>query len=132
MSTRDEPGTACTLHFDPPYRPDAPAYKCAGHYTGWALDLEERLADHEAGRGARLTQVQKEAGGSWRLASAEPGTRADERRLKQHGAARRCPICQRELEERRLGPGGRSHFADPRPGDFPGRKQEAEKEAKAG
>jgi hypothetical protein len=26
-----------------------------------------------------------------------------------------------ELEERRWGPGGREHFADPRPGDFPGR-----------
>jgi hypothetical protein len=28
---------------------------------------------------------------------------------------------QTELEERRWGPGGRAHFADPRPGDFPGR-----------
>jgi hypothetical protein len=26
-----------------------------------------------------------------------------------------------ELEERRWGPGGPAHFADPRPGDFPGR-----------
>ena len=26
-----------------------------------------------------------------------------------------------ELEERRWGPGGRAHFADPHPGDFPGR-----------
>ena len=26
-----------------------------------------------------------------------------------------------ELEERRWGPGGRAHFADPKPGDFPGR-----------
>ena len=26
-----------------------------------------------------------------------------------------------ELEERRWGPGGREHFADARPGDFPGR-----------
>jgi hypothetical protein len=26
-----------------------------------------------------------------------------------------------ELEERRWGPGGRAHFADARPGDFPGR-----------
>jgi hypothetical protein len=25
-----------------------------------------------------------------------------------------------ELEERRWGPGGRAHFADARPGDFPG------------
>ena len=26
-----------------------------------------------------------------------------------------------ELEERRWGPGGRAHFGDPQPGDFPGR-----------
>ena len=30
-------------------------------------------------------------------------------------------ISQAELEERRWGSGGRAHFADPRPGDFPGR-----------
>ena len=28
-----------------------------------------------------------------------------------------------DLEERRWGPGGREHFADPRPGDFPGRRR---------
>ena len=34
-----------------------------------------------------------------------------------------------ELEEKRWGPGGRAHFADPRPGDFPGRlAQEAQAE----
>jgi hypothetical protein len=27
-----------------------------------------------------------------------------------------------ELERRRWGPGGRARFADPRPGDFPGRE----------
>ena len=32
-------------------------------------------------------------------------------------------ITHAELEERRWGPGGREHFADPRPGDFPGREQ---------
>jgi hypothetical protein len=26
------------------------------------------------------------------------------------------------IEETRWGPGGRAHFADPRPGDFPGRR----------
>ena len=30
-----------------------------------------------------------------------------------------------ELEVRRWGPGGPAHFADPRPGDFPGRGAEA-------
>jgi hypothetical protein len=34
-----------------------------------------------------------------------------------------------DLEERRWGPGGREHFADPRPGDFPGRQPEPEPEA---
>jgi hypothetical protein len=43
-----------------------------------------------------------------------------------------------ELEERRWGPGGRAHFADPRPGDFPGRgarplpEPDAEREMEAG
>ena len=91
-----------TLHFDPPYTPapDAPRYKQAAHYTGTALEprLAERLAEHEAGRGARLTQVQRLAGGTWRLASVEPGGRSRERQLKQHGAARRCPICQAQAE----------------------------------
>jgi hypothetical protein len=31
-----------------------------------------------------------------------------------------------ELEERRWGPGGRAHFAGPRPGDFRGRGAQAE------
>jgi hypothetical protein len=30
-----------------------------------------------------------------------------------------------ELEEQRWGPGGRKHFADPRPGDFTGRSEAA-------
>jgi hypothetical protein len=34
-----------------------------------------------------------------------------------------------EVEQRRWGPGGRAHFADPRPGDFPGlKKEETERE----
>ena len=40
-----------------------------------------------------------------------------------------------ELEERRWGPGGREHFADARPGDFPGRgvrQPEPEPELEAG
>jgi hypothetical protein len=97
-------GAVYTLHFDPPYKPapDAPPYKWAGHYTGWAKDrgahLTARLAQHEAGHGARLTQVQREAGGTWRLASVEPGGRSRERQLKQHGAGRRCPICKAEAQ----------------------------------
>jgi hypothetical protein len=34
-----------------------------------------------------------------------------------------------ELEEQRWGPGGRAHFADPRPGDFPGRGTQPQPES---
>ena len=34
-----------------------------------------------------------------------------------------CGPSHAELEEKRWGPGGREHFADPRPGDFPGRTE---------
>jgi hypothetical protein len=47
----------------------------------------------------------------------------------QHGL-----VLDAEMDARRWGPGGREHFADPRPGDFPGRKQpepECELEASA-
>jgi hypothetical protein len=78
-----------TLHLWPPIAH-------AKHYTGSALErqLARRLTDHALGRGARLTQVQVERGGSWVLAQTEPGDRTEERRLKQHGAARRCEVCK--------------------------------------
>jgi hypothetical protein len=44
-------------------------------------------------------------------------------------------ITHAELEERRWGPGGREHFADPRPGDYPGKRTpeaEPEPELEAG
>lgn len=92
-----EQGIVYTLHFLPPYPPDAaPGAQQAKHYTGFATDLENRLAEHAAGRGARLTQVQREAGGTWQLASAEPGTRDLEATRKERGASRRCPVCMVE------------------------------------
>jgi len=58
------------------------------------------------GRGARLTQVQREAGGSWVLADVERGvTRDRETQLKERGASRRCSVCQslRAVEKGRIG-----------------------------
>jgi predicted GIY-YIG superfamily endonuclease len=81
-------GTVYLLHFDQ-------RYEHAGHYTGWAEDLDRRQAQHQAGGGARLIEVITQAGISFRLARVWPGvTRARERQLKnQGGASRRCPIC---------------------------------------
>ena len=83
-------GLVYTLHLWPPIAH-------AKHYTGLATSkkrLPERLADHALGRGARLTQVQVERGGSWVLAQTEPGWGDRERQLKQHGASRRCEVCK--------------------------------------
>ena len=81
-------GTVYLLHFNAPFGH-------ARHYTGWSADLSLRLAEHAAGRGARLTEVVAAAGITWTLARTWPNkTRSDERRIKnQGGAARRCPLC---------------------------------------
>ena len=81
-------GTVYLLHFNTPFGH-------AKHYTGWSTDLPLRLAEHAAGRGARLTEVVAAAGITWTLARTWPNkTRTDERRIKnQGGAARRCPLC---------------------------------------
>jgi hypothetical protein len=75
------------LHFWPPY-------KHAAHYTGKSDRLPERLTDHTLGRGARLTQVQLKAGGSWVIGLIEAGGTARERQIKGHDAARYCGVCQ--------------------------------------
>jgi predicted GIY-YIG superfamily endonuclease len=87
MTTAKGIGTVYLLHFDS-------AYEHARHYTGWATDLKSRLAEHNAGHGARLLAVIKQAGIGWSLARTWTGPRARERQLKrQGGASRRCPLC---------------------------------------
>ena len=96
-SGRHPLGTVYLFHFDQ-------RYEHAGHYTGWAEDLDHRVAEHQAGRGARLIEVITQAGISFRLARTWPGvTRARERQLKrQGGASRHCPICQEDRKARGL------------------------------
>ena len=81
-------GVVYLVHFTQPYRH-------ARHYPGWTAGLGSRLAEHQAGRGARLLQVITQAGIGWTLARTWQGTRERERQLKrQGGASRRCPICR--------------------------------------
>ncbi len=88
-------GTVYLLHFDQ-------RYEHAGHYTGWADDLDQRLAQHQRGAGARLVEVITQAGIGFRVARLWPGaSRARERSLKNSGGASRyCPICQDERKAR--------------------------------
>jgi hypothetical protein len=78
------------LHFDT-------RSKHAGHSLGSTCRLDERLAAHSEGRGARLLHVVQAAGITWRLARTWPGGTAKERQLTtQLGASRYCPICKEE------------------------------------
>jgi predicted GIY-YIG superfamily endonuclease len=96
LAKRPSPiGVVYLVRFTQPYRQ-------ARHYTGWPVDLESRLAQHQAGPGARLLQVITEAGIGWTLARTWQGTRERERQLKrQGGASRRCPICRASRERPR-------------------------------
>jgi len=77
------------LHFDK-------RYKHAGHYLGFAEDVEARIARHRAGNGARLVEVITQAGIGFTVARVWPaGNRAFERKLHRRKASPRlCPICR--------------------------------------
>lgn len=92
-------GWVYTVCLCPRYPPDAAEGEHqVGHYTGFTLHLGARLEDHYSGgpHAARLLQVQKAAGGSFRLARVERGTRLRETQLKYDGFTSRCPICKAE------------------------------------
>lgn len=71
----------------------------ARHYTGWAADhggagLVARLVSHRLGKGARMMAWCAAHEVGWHVGALQRGTRDDERRLKQHGASRRCWTCR--------------------------------------
>lgn len=88
---KENPSGVYLLHFER-------RYEHAGHYTGWAKNIEMRLDEHNRGQGARLTAVVKAAGIGWTVAKTWPGaSRTFERQLKNRGgAAKYCPICQND------------------------------------
>lgn len=67
----------------------------AGHYLGWADDVAARMAEHRAGRGARILAACVRQGIAFDVVRTWAGVdRAFERRLKrQHNAWRLCPRC---------------------------------------
>lgn len=59
----------------------------ASLYIGWCKtgETSRRLAEHKAGRGAKITAAAADRGFEITLAWAVPGTRNDERRFKNAG-----------------------------------------------
>jgi len=71
-----------------------PPYKHARHYAGYARVLPVRLAQHGTSNGARLLEVQRQAGGSWHIARTWPGGYWEEQGIKQwRQGPMLCPDC---------------------------------------
>jgi hypothetical protein len=81
-------GTTYLIHFARPF-------KHARHYKGWTdRPVQERFADHIAGRGALLTRLATQAGIPMTLARVWPNTTKDrEDAIKRSGGKRMCPEC---------------------------------------
>jgi predicted GIY-YIG superfamily endonuclease len=84
-------GIVYLIHFDAPY-------KHARHYIGFTFNkLEQRIASHRNGTGARLMKVVTLAGITWCVVARtwENQTRSFERRLKRRKhSALLCPKCR--------------------------------------
>lgn len=79
------------LHFTPRYRH-------AGHYLGYADDIDRRVGEHLScgGRSSPLVAAAIAAGSTVTLARTYPGaSRRRERSIKRAGGlGRSCPICR--------------------------------------
>lgn len=79
------------LHFEPRYRH-------AGHYLGYADDVDRRVAEHLrcGSRSSPLVSAAIAAGSTITVArTIAGGTRSLERRLKRSGGlSRHCPVCR--------------------------------------
>lgn len=84
--------TVYLLHFN---RPICPEGHTTQHYLGSTLrPIEERIAEHAAGRGARLCEVAAERGITFRVARTWEGSWVEEQKLKRrHNSPKLCPIC---------------------------------------
>ena len=83
--------TVYLLHFERPFGH-------AKHYLGKSKHLSKRLAHHRNGTGANLMRHVKNAGIDWLCVRTWKGGSELERRLKQSGHSRRCPVCNPNLK----------------------------------
>lgn len=90
------------LHFERPIGDLNNPRGQAQHYVGFAPDggVEERVAEHRAGTGARITAAAAAAGVAMQLVRVWDGGRDLERRIKrQKMGPRLCPVCRDQSKE---------------------------------
>jgi hypothetical protein len=90
----DEAGMIYVLHFEP-------AYEHARHYIGFTTKSgDERAHEHGGHNGSPLVRAARAAGSTVVLVAEFPGTRAEERKLKESKNTRRfCPRCKPDYND---------------------------------
>jgi predicted GIY-YIG superfamily endonuclease len=88
-------GCVYLVCFEAPIGDPANPKGSAGHYLGWADDVDARMAEHRAGRGARILAACVARGIAFDVVRTWAGAdRSFERRIKRHhNAWRLCPRC---------------------------------------
>jgi predicted GIY-YIG superfamily endonuclease len=85
--------TCYLVHLDQPLGSAHPLGR-AQHYLGTTGDLDQRLATHREGRGAKILAAANERGIPYDVVRTWEGGRDVERQLKNHhNAPRLCPRC---------------------------------------
>ena len=84
-----EPGYIYVIKFERPVGNPARKHGSASTYCGWAKNVEGRFYYHLAGKGASLTRAAVQQGIGMELVLVIPGTRADERTVKNGKNIRR-------------------------------------------
>lgn len=94
-------GTVYLVHLEAPFRH-------ATHYIGWTPGgVDERLAMHRRGAGARMLAAVAAAGIAFDVVRTWPGGRTEERRLKRmRMAPRLCPTCRANPGREKRAPSG--------------------------
>ena len=78
-------GVVYVVRLERPIGNPASRHGSAQFYVGWTeRDPEARLAEHRAGRGAKMLAAAAERGIRFDLVMTLPGTRRLERRIKDH------------------------------------------------
>ena len=92
----EKEGTIYLLHFSGELNPNGSPRNRAKHYVGWYRD-PSRLNYHANGTsGVAIVNAFLARGYGFEVARQRPGTKADERRIKNAGGqARYCPLCTR-------------------------------------
>ena len=112
--TASTQGFVYLVCFESPIGDVANPKGAAAHYLGWADDVAARMAEHRAGRGARILAACVRQGIAFDVVRTWAGVdRNFERRMKrQHNAWRLCPRCGPQR--------GRRARAGPTPAPAPG------------